>query len=77
MDARLIPDLPFPHKSAPRVINAGWLHGSLDAAIIPSFALQYGADINTVRKALCRDGTGRALGPVGAALDIIAGVAAP
>ncbi len=43
-----------------------------DAAIILSFAVQYGADINEIRKALCRDGAGRALGPVGAALDIIA-----
>ena len=44
-----------------------------DAAIILSFALQHGADINEIRKALCRDSIGRALGPVGAALDRIAG----
>jgi hypothetical protein len=44
-----------------------------DAAILLSFALQYGADINMIRKALCRDGAGRPLGPVSAALDIIAG----
>jgi hypothetical protein len=43
-----------------------------DAAIILSFALQFGADPDEVRKALCRDGQGRALGPVGAALDKIA-----
>jgi hypothetical protein len=43
-----------------------------DAAIILSFALQHGADINAIRKALCRDGQSKALGPVGAALDIIA-----
>jgi hypothetical protein len=43
------------------------------AAIILSFALQYGADINEIRKALCRDAQGRALGPVAAALDIVAG----
>ena len=43
-----------------------------DAAIILSFALQHGADINEIRKALCRDSQGKALGPVGAALDIIA-----
>lgn len=42
-----------------------------DAAIILSFALQYGADLEEIRKALCRDGSGRALGPVGAALDLI------
>ena len=40
-----------------------------DAAIILSFAIQYGADINEIRKALCRDNAGHALGPVGEALD--------
>jgi hypothetical protein len=44
-----------------------------DAAILLSFALQYGADINTIRKALCRNSAGRPLGPVAAALDKIAG----
>jgi len=43
-----------------------------DAAIILSFALQHGADINAIRRALCRDSHGRALGPVAAALDLIA-----
>ena len=43
-----------------------------DAAIILSFALQYGADIEAIRKALCRDAVGHALGPVGTALDLIA-----
>lgn len=43
-----------------------------DAAIILSFAIQHGADINDIRKALCRNSAGRALGPVGAALDHIA-----
>jgi|SoimicmetaTmtLPC_FD_contig_31_6124179_length_661_multi_2_in_0_out_0_2 hypothetical protein len=43
-----------------------------DAAIILSFALQHGASIDEIRKALCRDSTGRALGPVGAALDLLA-----
>jgi hypothetical protein len=43
-----------------------------DAAIVLSFALQHGADINAIRKALCRDGRGRALGPLGAALDKLA-----
>jgi hypothetical protein len=42
-----------------------------DAAIILSFALQYGADIDEIRKALCRNSKGRALGPVGAALDLL------
>jgi UDP-N-acetylmuramyl tripeptide synthase len=43
-----------------------------DAAIACSLALQFGADVETIRKALCRDSHGRARGPLGAALDIIA-----
>ena len=43
-----------------------------DAAIVLSFALQHGADINAIRKALCRDSAGRALEPIGAALDMLA-----
>ena len=44
-----------------------------DAAILLSFALQHGADIDVIRRALCRDSQGRALGPIGAALDAIGG----
>lgn len=44
-----------------------------DAAILLSFALQYGADAEAIRRALCRDSQGRALGPIGAAIDIIVG----
>ncbi len=43
-----------------------------DAAIAASFALQFGADINTIRKALCRDFHGRPSGRPGVALDAIA-----
>jgi hypothetical protein len=43
-----------------------------DGAILLSFALQHGADINVIREALCRDSNGRALSPIGAALDLIA-----
>ena len=43
-----------------------------DAAIVLSFALQHGADVEAIRRALCRDGNGRALGPIGEALDIVA-----
>jgi hypothetical protein len=43
-----------------------------DAAILLSFALQHGANIETIRHALCRDSHGRALGPIAEALDIIA-----
>lgn len=43
-----------------------------DAAIILSFAAQHGADIETIRRALCRDSHGCPLGPVAAALDLLA-----
>jgi hypothetical protein len=43
-----------------------------DAAILLSFALQYGAEIEAIRRALCRDSQGRALGTIGAALDLLA-----
>jgi hypothetical protein len=43
-----------------------------DAAILLSFALQHGADLEAIRRALCRDSQDRALGPIAAALDIIA-----
>ena len=42
-----------------------------DAAIAFSFAVQNGADAEAIRRALCRDSKGRALGPLGAALDVI------
>jgi hypothetical protein len=43
-----------------------------DAAVVCSIAIQCGADIETIRKALCRDGQGRPSGPLAAALDILA-----
>ena len=43
-----------------------------DAAIACSIALQFGADLDTLRKALCRDSSGRANSPLGIALDMIA-----
>ena len=46
-----------------------------DAAITCSIALQYGANVETLRKALCRDGRGNASGPLGVALDLLAGEA--
>src|SRR5260370_26750241 len=42
-----------------------------DAAIVCSIALQFGADIETIRKALCRDSRGNASGPLGVALDML------
>jgi hypothetical protein len=43
-----------------------------DSAIVCSIALQFGADVETIRKALCRDSAGRPSGPLGAALDRLA-----
>jgi len=52
------------HKS-----NSGADTNARDAAVAFSFAVQHGADPEAIRKALCRDSLGRALGPLGAALD--------
>ena len=38
-------------------------------AIVASIALQFGANVETIRRALCRDSRGHASGPLGAALD--------
>jgi len=45
-----------------------------DSAIAFSFAVQHGADAEAIRRALSRDAQGRALGPLGVALDLIAAV---
>lgn len=45
---------------------------SRDAAIVTSLALQHGVGEETLRKALTRDERGRAAGPVGELLDILA-----
>jgi hypothetical protein len=42
-----------------------------DAAIAVSFALQHGADLEVICRALCRDSHGRASGPLGAVLDFL------
>jgi hypothetical protein len=44
-----------------------------DSAIVFSIAVQCGADPEQIRRALCRDGRGQALSPLGAALDLLAG----
>jgi hypothetical protein len=53
--------------------KAGSAIGTLvrDAAICFSIAVQNGADANDIRLALCRDSQGRAMGPLGAALDLL------
>jgi hypothetical protein len=43
-----------------------------DSAVVASIALQFGADLETLRKALLRDPRGVASGPLGTALDLIA-----
>jgi hypothetical protein len=48
-----------------------------DAGVACSFALQCGAAADDIRRALCRDSFGRALGPLGCALDLIAGEDSP
>lgn len=45
-----------------------------DAAVVASIALQHGVPLETIRRALLRDSQGKASGPLGAALDIIAAV---
>jgi hypothetical protein len=44
-----------------------------DAAIAASLALQFGCPAETLRKALCRDVRGNSTGPLGRALDLLAG----
>jgi ribonucleoside-diphosphate reductase alpha chain len=43
-----------------------------DAAITASIALQFGADAETIRSALCRDAAGHPNGPLGIVLDLLA-----
>jgi ribonucleoside-diphosphate reductase alpha chain len=43
-----------------------------DAAVVCSIALQHGVPLETIRHALMRDSHGRASGPLGEALDMIA-----
>ena len=44
-----------------------------DSAITFSIAVQYGADSEIIRRALCRDSHGRASRPLAAALDLMMG----
>jgi hypothetical protein len=43
-----------------------------DAAILASIALQFGAPLDVLRKALLRDSRGRPSTPIGCALDLLA-----
>jgi hypothetical protein len=50
---------------------AAWqMFAARDAAIAASIAVQYGAPLEMLRRALCYDSRGRASGPLGAALDL-------
>ena len=42
-----------------------------DAAILASISLQYGAPVETIRRAITRNSDGTASGPLGAVLDLI------
>jgi ribonucleoside-diphosphate reductase alpha chain len=42
-----------------------------DAAICASLALQFGCPVETLRRALSRDGGGHATSPLGVALDLL------
>ncbi len=42
-----------------------------DSAVVFSIAVQFGADPEIIRKALCRDTRGAASGPLGVALDML------
>jgi hypothetical protein len=44
-----------------------------EAAIAASLAMQFGCPLETLRRALSRDASGRATGPLGAALDLLVG----
>jgi hypothetical protein len=43
-----------------------------DSAVVASIALQHGAPLDVMRRALLRDGHGIASSPLGAALDLLA-----
>ena len=44
-----------------------------DSAVVASLALQHGVSVETLRRALLRNGQGVASGPLGVALDIVDG----
>ena len=44
-----------------------------DSAVVASIALQHGVEADTLRRALMRNGSGIASGPLGVLLDLLAG----
>jgi ribonucleoside-diphosphate reductase alpha chain len=71
-DGRLAEIFLTNHKS-----GSGSDTAARDAAITCSLALQFGADVETIRRALCRDNRGNATGPLGVALDMLTNEATP
>jgi ribonucleoside-diphosphate reductase alpha chain len=66
-DGRLAEVFLSNHKS-----NSAADTSARDSAIVFSIAVQSGADPEVIRRALSRDSQGRASGPLGTALDLIA-----
>jgi hypothetical protein len=56
------------HKS-----NSGADVNARDCGVVCSIALQFGADVETIRRALSRDSHNRPSGVLAAALDLVAG----
>jgi ribonucleoside-diphosphate reductase alpha chain len=52
--------------------GADLAHIAHDAAVVASLALQHGVPLDVIRHALMRDAQGRASGPLGVALDVLA-----
>jgi hypothetical protein len=44
-----------------------------DSGVVCSIALQHGVPLKTIRRALLREGSGKASGPLATALDFLAG----
>ena len=53
-------------------VGSGADAAARDCAIATSLALQWGADPEVLRRAMCRDSRGQAVGPVGILLDQLA-----
>jgi hypothetical protein len=52
-------------------VNSGAGIMASDQAVLASLAIQFGCPLETLRKAIMRDGAGRATSPIGVALDMI------
>jgi hypothetical protein len=52
-------------------VNSGAGIMASDQAVLASLAIQFGCPLETLRKAIMRDGTGCATSPIGIALDLI------